>query len=186
VNDEQLLELCARAKQMHANVGEPVVEFGELSIDVPAESLIEVVTFLKAEGPFEQLADASAIDWLGHEPDERRFLVSVQLASISHPLRLRLRVWLPSEEPRCPSLTSVWIGAEALEREMYDFFGITFDGNPNLTRIFMPDEWIGYPQRKDYPLGGIDVSYEHGQAVTPPDERARRATTTTGYPGRTS
>ena len=142
--------------------------------------------WLRDQGPFELLADASAIDWLGHEPDARRFLISVQLASIAHAGRLRLRVFLPSEDPRCPSLTPLWTGADALEREMFDFFGIIFDGHPHLTRIFMPDEWVGHPQRKDYPLGGITVSYEHGQGVTSPDERAQRATTTSGYPGRTS
>ena len=74
----------------------------------------------------------------------------------------------------------------ALEREMFDFFGIRFDGHPNLSRIFMPDTWQGHPQRKDEPLGGIDVRYEHGQAVTPADERVTRPASTTGYPGRTS
>lgn len=186
MNTDGLLALCARLRETQSTVGEPVIEFGEVSIEVPAVSLPSVAAWLRDEGPFELLADASAIDWLGHEPDERRFLISVQLASVSHAARLRLRVWLPSEDPRCPSLTPLWSGADALEREMYDFFGITFDGHPNLTRIFMPDEWVGFPQRKDHPLGGIDVRYEHDQAVTPPDDRARRATTTSGYPGRTS
>ena len=183
---DELLALCARLRGSQSTVGEAAVEFGEISMEVPAVSLPSVARWLRDEGPFELLADASAIDWLGHEPDARRFLISVQLASISHAGRLRLRVFLPSEDPRCPSLTSLWTGAEALEREMFDFFGIDFEGHPELTRIFMPEDWVGHPQRKDYPLGGITVSYEHGQGVTDPEERAQRATTTSGYPGRTS
>lgn len=186
MNHDELLALCARLREHQATVGEPLVEYGEVSIDVPAASLPSVARWLRDEGGFVQLADASAIDWHTYEPPERRFLVSVQLSSTTHAARIRLRVWLPEDEPTCPSLVPLWPGAEALEREMYDFFGITFEGNPNLTRIFMPDDWVGHPQRKDYPLGGIDVAYEHGQAVTPPDERARRATTTSGYPGRTA
>jgi NADH-quinone oxidoreductase subunit C len=183
---DEVLALCARMREGQQTVAEPGVELGEVSIDVPARSLPAVATWFRDVAAFDLLADASAIDWLGHEPDERRFCISVQLGSSTHAGRIRLRVWLPAQDPTCPTLTGAWQGAEFLEREMYDFFGIVFEGHPELTRIFMPEEWIGFPQRKDYPLGGIDVRYEHEQAVTPPDGRADRETTTSGYPGRTA
>ena len=183
---DDLLALCARARDLHPDLDEPVVELGEVSMECPAERLPDVVRWLKDEGPFEMLADFSAIDWYRNEPPERRFLLSAQLASISHPQRLRLRVWLPEDDPRCPSLVPVWPGANFLEREMWDMFGIVFDGHPKLARIHLPDDWEGHPQRKDEPLGGIDVRYQHGQAVTSPDLRGNRATSASGYPaGRT-
>ena len=74
------------------------------------------------------------------------------------------------EDPHIPSVTGVWPGANFPEREAYDFFGIRFDGHPNLVRIAMPEDWKGYPQRKDYPLGGVDVEYI-GAHIPPPDTR---------------
>jgi NADH-quinone oxidoreductase subunit C len=73
-------------------------------------------------------------------------------------------------DPHLPSVTSVYPGANWHERETYDFFGIVFDGHPGLTRIEMPDDWPGHPQRKDYPLGGVPVDYK-GAKIPPPDER---------------
>lgn len=186
MTNEELVALLGRARDTVPDLAEPVIEFGEVNVDCPPEQIVEACLWLRENGSFELLADSSAVDWFGYEPPERRFCVSVQLASVSHPGRLRLRVWLPESEPSCPTLTTVWMGAEILEREMWDMFGISFEGHPNLTRVLMPDDWVGHPQRKDEPLGGIDVRYEHGQAVTAPDERVQRPTSTTGYPGRTS
>ena len=76
----------------------------------------------------------------------------------------------PDADPHVPSLFSVYPTTDWHERETYDFFGIIFDGHPSLTRIEMPDDWVGHPQRKDYPLGGIPVEY-HGAEIPPPDER---------------
>ena len=83
--------------------------------------------------------------------------------------RVRLRVWADEKTP-VPSVTSVWRTANWHERETFDMFGIVFDGHPALTRILMPDDWPGHPQRKDYPLGGIPVEYKGG-TVPPPDQR---------------
>jgi NADH-quinone oxidoreductase subunit C len=74
------------------------------------------------------------------------------------------------EDPHVPSVTSLYPGADWQERETYDMYGIVFDGHPGLTRILMPDDWDGFPQRKDYPLGGIPVQYK-GATIPPPDER---------------
>ena len=83
---------------------------------------------------------------------------------------LELEVAAPDIDPHIPSLFGVYPTTDWHERETYDFFGIVFDGHPALTRIEMPDDWEGHPQRKDYPLGGIPVEY-HGAQIPPPDER---------------
>ncbi len=87
-----------------------------------------------------------------------------------HRRRIRLECAVTAEDPHLPSVTSVYPTADWQEREAYDFFGVIFDGHPNLTRILMPDDWEGFPQRKDYPLGGIPVEYK-GAEIPPPDER---------------
>ena len=81
------------------------------------------------------------------------------LLSITHNRRLRLEVSAPDADPHVPSLVSVYPTCDWHERETWDFFGLIFDGHPALTRIEMPDDWKGHPQRKDYPLGGIPVEY---------------------------
>jgi NADH-quinone oxidoreductase subunit C len=92
------------------------------------------------------------------------------LMSITHNRRIQLEVACPDSDPHVPSLFSVYPTTDWHERETYDFFGIVFDGHPGLTRIEMPDDWVGHPQRKDYPLGGIPVEF-HGARIPPPDER---------------
>jgi len=90
--------------------------------------------------------------------------------SITHNRRLRLEVAVPQDNPHILSVTRTWPMANYHERETYDMFGIIFDGHPALTRLLMPDDWVGYPQRKDYPLGGVDVQFK-GARVAPPDKR---------------
>jgi NADH-quinone oxidoreductase subunit C len=92
------------------------------------------------------------------------------LLSMTHNRRIRLEVSCPDADPHIPSVVAVYPTADWHERETYDFFGIVFDGHPALTRIEMPDDWPGHPQRKDYPLGGIPVEYK-GATIPPPDER---------------
>ncbi len=81
-----------------------------------------------------------------------------------------LEVAVPESDPHIPSLNAVYPTTDWHERETYDFFGIIFDDHPALTRIQMPDDWDGHPQRKDYPLGGVPVEY-HGATIAPPDQR---------------
>ena len=91
--------------------------------------------------------------------------------SITHgSRRVRLEVTAPDDDPHIPSIVSIYPGVDWHERETWDMFGIVFDGHPSLTRILMPDDWPGHPQRKDYPLGGIPVEYKGG-TVPPPDQR---------------
>ena len=107
-----------------------------------------------------------------HYPGEtgRELHAVYPLMSITHRRRIRVEVAAPDADPHVPSLFSVYPTTDWHERETYDFFGIIFDGHPSLTRIEMPDDWEGHPQRKDYPLGGVPVEY-HGAEIPPPDER---------------
>jgi NADH-quinone oxidoreductase subunit C len=89
---------------------------------------------------------------------------------MTHQRRLRVEVSLASEDAVLPSAVAIYPTADWHERETFDFFGVVFQGHPGLTRIFMPDDWEGHPQRKDYPLGGIPVDY-HGATIPPPDQR---------------
>ncbi len=102
--------------------------------------------------------------------EEAYLHVVYQLTSMTYRRRIRLECAVTAEDPHLPSVTSVYPTADWQEREAYDFFGVIFDGHPNLTRILMPDDWEGFPQRKDYPLGGVPVEYK-GAEIPPPDER---------------
>ncbi|MCL1900210.1 MAG: NADH-quinone oxidoreductase subunit C [Promicromonosporaceae bacterium] len=92
------------------------------------------------------------------------------LTSVTHGRRLRLEVAVPAADPRLPSTTGIYPANNWHEREAFDFFGLVFEGHPSLARIAMPDDWPGHPQRKDYPLGGIPVTF-HGAQVPPPEAR---------------
>ena len=107
-----------------------------------------------------------------HYPDDfgRELHAYYPLLSITHNRRIQLEVTCPDADPYIPSLFPVYPTCDWHERETYDFFGIIFDGHPGLTRIEMPDDWVGHPQRKDYPLGGVPVEY-HGAQIPPPDQR---------------
>jgi NADH-quinone oxidoreductase subunit C len=107
-----------------------------------------------------------------HYPEEtgRELHAVYHLLSMTHNRRIRLEVSVPDADPHLPSVISVYPTADWHEREAYDFFGLLFDGHPALTRIMMPDDWPGRPQRKDYPLGGIPVEYK-GATIPPADTR---------------
>jgi NADH-quinone oxidoreductase subunit C len=147
-----------------------VVDRGELTLHVRREHLLAVAQVLRDEPPlaFELCGGVSGVHYLA---DVGRELHAVyHLVSITHNRRLRLEVSAPDADPHVPSVVSVYPTCDWHERETWDFFGIIFDGHPSLTRIEMPDDWKGHPQRKDYPLGGIPVEYR-GATVPPPDER---------------
>ncbi|MBJ7384822.1 MAG: NADH-quinone oxidoreductase subunit C [Mycolicibacterium sp.] len=150
---------------------ERVVVFrDELTLDVRREHLVAVARTLLDEPAlrFELCLGVSGVHYPG---DVGRELHAVYpLMSITHNRRIRLEVAVPDADPHVPSLYSVYPTTDWHERETYDFFGLVFDGHPALTRIEMPDDWVGHPQRKDYPLGGIPVEY-HGAKIPPPDQR---------------
>jgi NADH-quinone oxidoreductase subunit C len=147
-----------------------VADRGELTFHVRRERLPEVAAKLRDEPAlaFELCTGVSGV----HYPDEagRELRAVYHLVSITHNRRVRLEVSAPDADPHIPSLVDVYPANDWHERETWDFFGIIFDGHPALTRIQMPDDWKGHPQRKDYPLGGIPVEYR-GTKVPPPDER---------------
>lgn len=133
------------------------VAFGEHTIDVNRSQVREVCDVLRRPPwSFTLLRDLTCADF----PDEpERFRLAYQLYSIETNTSLRLRAWAGGEDPRVPSVEPVWPTANWLEREVYDMFGVRFDGHPDLARILMPDDWVGHPLRKDYPLGGEEVAF---------------------------
>ena len=153
-----------------AAVERVVVFRDELTLHVRREHLVVVAQALRDDAAlrFELCLGVSGV----HYPvDLDRELHAVYpLMSITHNRRIRVEVTAPDTDPHVPSLFSVYPTTDWHERETYDFFGLVFDGHPSLTRIEMPDDWVGHPQRKDYPLGGIPVEY-HGAEIQPPDQR---------------
>jgi NADH-quinone oxidoreductase subunit C len=147
-----------------------VVDRNELTLHVRRELLPKVAQRLRDEPAlrFEMCLGVSGVHY-PHETDRELHAV-YPLQSITHNRRLRLEVSAPDGDPHIPSLYGIYPTNDWHERETYDFFGIIFDGHPSLTRIEMPDDWHGHPQRKDYPLGGIPVEYK-GAQIPPPDER---------------
>lgn len=125
----------------------------EMTIYVSREAIRQAAALLKDDPacPFNYLSDITCVDW---HPSEPRFEVVYHLLSISHKERVRLKVRLSGENPALDSLTSVWPGANYFEREVFDLFGIRFNGHPYLRRILMPETWEGHPLRKDYPVEG--------------------------------
>ena len=126
---------------------------GELTIIVPREHLLTLVQFLASdpELSFTYLSDVTAVDRFPIEP---RFELNYHLLSMSRRDALRLRVRLPWESPAIESVMPVWPTANWHEREIFDLFGIRFEGHPNLRRMLLPDDWEGHPLRKDYPTEG--------------------------------
>ncbi len=148
-----------------------VVDRGELTLFVRRDSLPAVARQLRdqPELRFEICMGVSGV----HYPQEigRELHAVYHLLSITNGgRRIRLEVVVPDSDPHIPSIVSIYPGNDWHERETWDMFGIIFDGHPALTRILMPDDWPGHPQRKDYPLGGIPVEYK-GAEIPPPDQR---------------
>ena len=143
-----------RLRQWDGEAVSEVLEFrGETTVEVPRAHLRRASAFL-ASDPSTYFAFLSDITTVDRFPLEPRFEVNYHLLSIARSDRLRLKVRLAGNDPTLPSVTSVWPTANWHERENYDLFGIRFEGNPDLRRILMPDDWEGYPLRKDYPVEG--------------------------------
>jgi NADH-quinone oxidoreductase subunit C len=147
-----------------------VVHRGEITFFIRRDTLLQVASTLR-DDPALRFEFCSGVSGVHYPGDEGRELHAVyHLLSMTHNRRIRLEVTCPDADPHIPSVVSVYPTNDWHERETYDFFGIIFDGHPGLTRIEMPDDWPGHPQRKDYPLGGIPVEYK-GATIPPPDTR---------------
>ncbi|MEI7818332.1 MAG: NADH-quinone oxidoreductase subunit C [Desulfuromonadales bacterium] len=132
-----------------------VVEFrGEVTVTVAKDAIIDVLSFLKLSLQYNLLTDLTAVDYLGKK--EERFMMVYLLYSIPNKDRLRIKTAVTESECKIPTATTIWKTANWLEREVFDLFGITFEGHPDLRRILMTDDWVGHPLRKDYPLQGPD------------------------------
>jgi NADH-quinone oxidoreductase subunit C len=127
---------------------------GEVTVTVPAEAIADICFFLKTTHGFDLLADLCGAD-RGPE-EEPRFEVNYHLFSTTHFQRLRLKVLLSEDEPKVPTVTSIWKTADWHERETFDLFGIIFEGHPDLRRILLPSDFDGHALRKDYPLRGYE------------------------------
>jgi NADH-quinone oxidoreductase subunit C len=159
-------ELAERVRARHPDV---VVARDEVTLHLDRSELIETLSALRddPEIQLDHLSSVTATDWPGREP---RFWMSYELASTHHRHRLRVKVGLPEEDARVPSVVGLFATADWHEREVYDFFGIDFDGHPDLRRILMPDDWVGWPMRKTEELGGVMTRYR-GALVPPVDRR---------------
>lgn len=143
-----------------------VVSFGQSVVFVARDRYAAVVRALLADG-YEMCADLTAVDYLlmpertvADGVERERFEVVVNLLSLRDKQRLRLRVQVPDADATLPSLFDMFPGSEAMEREVYDMFGIVFTDHPDLSRILMPEDWDGHPLRKDYEIGRIPVQFK--------------------------
>ena len=123
---------------------------GELTLTIAAEEICAAAATVQVAG-YNFFEDMTAVDWF---PSSPRFQLSYHILSHAYKEYIRLRVVLEGDSPSVASITPVWPSANFYEREVFDLFGIRFEGHPNLRRILMPDDWQGYPLRKDYPVEG--------------------------------
>lgn len=155
-----------KVKEKFSDSIQGVIEFrGELTVVIEKESLLALCSFLKDDPDlqYDFLSDVTAVDY----PErEKRFDVVYNLYSIPKRWRIRLKVTV-GEEESVPSITSLWASANWSEREVFDLFGIRFDNHPDLTRIVMPDDWVGHPLRKDFPLTQEEVTFSHNKNRPP-------------------
>ena len=145
------------------------VHRGETTALLASDALVEACQALRdAEHlRYDLLEDMTAVDWPEREP---RFDLVYQLVSTVTGASLRLKIQVGGEddpEPEAPTVSDVWVTADWYEREVYDLFGVRFGGHPDLRRILMPDDWVGYPLRKDYPLTGFALPDPHWGGQVP-------------------
>lgn len=153
--------------EVETRYGVPVTESrGQTVLHPSREEMIDTISTIQDDG-FNVCIDLTAVDYsaspnrdLPHGVAPERFELVVNLLSHTKRERVRLRIQVPEDDPTVDSLFDLYPGSEALERETYDMFGIIFNGNPDLTRILMPEDWTGHPLRKDYGVGAIPVQFK--------------------------
>ncbi|MBZ0300271.1 MAG: NADH-quinone oxidoreductase subunit C [Anaerolineae bacterium] len=133
----------------------------ETTLIIQASQIVKAAQYLR-DTPglvYNFLSDISAVDYYPEYNRPERFGVSYHLYSMLYNRRLRLKVFVPEEEPEVATMTTVWPGANWLEREIFDMMGIHFQGHPDMRRLLMPEDWDGHPHRRDYPLGYEQVQF---------------------------
>lgn len=128
---------------------------GKVRVDVEPSAIGEVLQHFKAEG-FTELMSVHGLDYY---PEEPRLGVQYELVNRTALERMTVRLRVPLDAPNVPSVSNEWPTANHQEREIYDMFGVVFDGHPDLRRILMPDDYVGFPQRRDFPIGGEPVIF---------------------------
>jgi NADH-quinone oxidoreductase subunit C len=159
-------DLAERVRRRHPDV---VVARGEATVLVDRDGLLEALRAFRddEELRLDFLSSVTATDWPGRDP---RFWVVYELSSTGRHHRLRVKVGLPEDDVRVSSVSGLYPTANWHERETYDFYGVEFQGHPNLRRILLPDGWEGWPLRKTEELGGVDTRF-HGAFIPPVDRR---------------
>jgi NADH-quinone oxidoreductase subunit C len=133
------------------------------ALTVTAASIRETLEWLRTKG-FNFMASLHGVDYY---PTEPRFGVHYELLDMHEVDRITVKVVVSSEDPHVPSVTEAWPTADHQEREVFDMFGVIFDGHPNLRRILMPEDYEGHPQRRDFPIGGEPVLFTHNEPRMP-------------------
>jgi NADH-quinone oxidoreductase subunit C len=175
VDDADTEDAAVAPEAVPEKHGVPVTDsLGQEVLHPSREQYRDLVTTLRDEG-YLVCIDVTAVDYLAHPPrvvapgvTPERFELVVSFLSHEHRARTRLRIQVPADDPTVASIVDLHPGADALEREVFDMFGITFEGHPDLTRILMPEDWDGHPLRKDYAVGAIPVQFKGAGA----EERA--------------
>ncbi len=140
---------------------------GLRQLEINADALVDVLRVAKEEHGFRQLYDLTAADYLEQEP---YIHVIYHLNSLTPPAKLMLKVRVHRESGTLPSVTDLWPMANWFEREVYDLYGIVFEGHPDLKRILMPDDWMGHPLRRDYPLTEEPIQFRNYTSEMLPSE----------------
>lgn len=178
------MQIAEAIQELRGKFGDAILKeinfCGETTLEVRKEQLVDILSFLKnaATGGYEVLMDLTGVDYL--EP-----VTGTKIVYLLHnPHNLaRLRVCLFAERgEKIPSVTSLWAGANWYERELFDMFGVDFEGHPDLKRILMPDDWKGHPMRKDYPLTEEPVDFTHGVKPKIPSQIIQVRRTQKSYP----
>lgn len=151
-----ILDVLVDGFEYYSSMGEHVVR-------LDADRLVGFVDEAKSVG-FESCMELTVVDYYRRRPV--RYELVLVLLSRKHNLRLRIMVPVDEAEPIVPTLTEVYPGTGFFEREVFDMFGISFEGNPDMTRILMPDDWVGHPLRKDFSVGSVPVQFRDAHKVT--------------------
>ena len=159
------LELLARdlRERDAASILDTVFFRGQATLIAAPESIVETLEALRERG-YRFLASVHGSDEYPHEP---RLAVHYQLLDMDALDRVAVKLRVPVAEPHVPSVTPQWPTADHQEREIFDMFGVVFDGHPDLRRILMPEDYEGHPQRRDFPIGGEPILFTHNETTTP-------------------